>query len=199
MVAGARVILKSSLLICLASDAGCQQGPQLGWTSSKWPPCLALASSQHGGWVLRVHVPREPDRCYIALCCHMWDVTQPHCHCSVLVGAHPESQPICKRRGLRLHLLMGRMSRNLQTPFKVSAQGFPEPLQCPKTTGHPTHHPMSPCPVHLLSTPNPTLNPHKRQSRDSRCLHTCTYSLKMYLEQNLNPLPKVNPLLSLPP
>ena len=150
-----------------------------------------------------------PQRARWMLCClilsHLRrDTATLPLQCTVRSTSCVTVSPYSRGEDLRLYLLMKRMSRNLQTSFKVITQGFPEPkfpepLQCSNTTSHPTHHPMSLCLFHLLSTPNPTLNPHERETRDSRCLHVCTYSLKVFLEQNLNPLPKVNPLFSLPP
>lgn len=83
VVAGARVILKSSSFTWVF-DAGCQQRPQLGSNTSKWPPCLAGASSQHGGW-FEGWVSQESQMDTILFYDLVSDATQHHFHCSLLL------------------------------------------------------------------------------------------------------------------
>lgn len=147
-----------------------------------------------------------PKRARWTLYCFMILSQMPHsitstavCYYKIIMKVSPYS----RGRGFRLHFLMGRMSRNLQTSFKMIAQHFPEPRfpeppQSSNTTGHPTHHPMTSYLVHLLGTLNSTMNPHERETKDSRCPHIYIHSLKMFLQWNMNPFPKVNPLPSPP-
>ena len=136
------------------------------------------------------------------------DVTQKHFHCSHRSKSHG-SQPIFKGRRLRLHLMTGGLSGNLQISLTGITPCFPE-SKLPSTSVIFQHQQSSFPPLceflSYLSSQNPwpplqtlysqqeTWSPQERETRHSRCPHA--YVL---LGLNLNPLSKVPSLRSTPP
>lgn len=101
LLAGSRNHLKASLFTCLVADSSCWLRTQTSlWTLHG----DAYTSSQHGGWVPIVDVPREPDRSSITTYDLAPEVIEPSHIQGQGIKIFPLSSPPAKTT-----LLMGGM------------------------------------------------------------------------------------------
>ena len=91
-------------------------------TSNMWPLHVAWASSQHGGWVPRMSVPREgePGGSYVTFCNLALEVMQHLPLYSVHCSSHKRPSK-SKGRRTRVHLFWEQaVSTNLPPCFKTT-------------------------------------------------------------------------------